>query len=154
MKSSVLKLAFGIVILTVVFSLGVGFGFKQGSRNALSLEGVALGNILTAQAKRLHSGTDEDIKNIESLMTFYIDFGIDSFNWYETNGNHFLSELFMEGHTDLLEKGIRELSKYRIENPNTDDQNLVADLFDDEEKKLFLEKIEARKKTVSLYGVE
>ena len=154
MKSSILKLAFGVALLAVVFLLGVGFGFKQGARNSLSLEGVALGHILTAQVKRLHSGTEKDIKDIESLMTFYIDFGIDSFNWYETNGNHFLSELFLEGHTDFLDKSIKGLSKFRLENPNTEDQNLIADLFDGEEKKLFLEKIEARKKTVSLYGVE
>ena len=118
------------------------------------MESVVLGAVLTAQVNRLQSGTEDDVRNVEGLMNFYIDFGIDGFNWYQTDGNQFLSNMFLEEHVNLIEKSIITISKFRTENPDKSNPELVANLYEAEEKKLYLETLEARKQTIAIYEVK
>ncbi|MBV1909328.1 MAG: hypothetical protein KUG78_08395 [Kangiellaceae bacterium] len=148
------KLVIGVVALVSVFCIGVSYGFKHGAENRANLESVVLGAVLTAQVNRLQSGTEDDVRNVEGLMNFYIDFGIDGFNWYQTDGNQFLSNMFLEEHVNLIEKSIITISKFRTENPDKSNPELVANLYEAEEKKLYLETLEARKQTIAIYEVK
>ena len=154
MANPIMKIVLGILTLVSVFCIGVSYGFKSGAENQANLESVALGAILTAQVNRLQSGSEKDLRDVEGLMEFYIDFGIDSFNRYQTDGNKILSSVFLEGHLDVLDKSIISLSKFRMDRPDKSNHEQIARLYDADEEKQYLDILKARNETIAQYGAK
>ena len=79
-----------IMLIPVIFTAGLSYGFKQGVENYSALEQVLVSYILTAQAHRLKSGTQDDLAKLEDFLLMEISAGLDSYIRYRDDGNHIL----------------------------------------------------------------
>lgn len=100
--------------------LCVWWGFSQGVRYGGTLESVAFANISTAQIKRLQTGDPKEIEKVTSLLDSYVSHGIDQFHWYAENGYQLIGDLYYDGYEGSLVKSMKNIAKFRVENPEED----------------------------------
>jgi hypothetical protein len=131
------------------FCLGGFYGFNQGVQNYAALESVLVGYMNTAQVNRLKSGSNEEIKNVSGYLLVGVDHGLDQYAWYEEKGNHFLSNLLLADHTNLLDKSIQGIASFRSENPEVD---LAGVLNDEESKNRYAEMYAKRQSVILEFG--
>lgn len=122
---------FHFLILVTSFGLGSWWGFWEGVKHGGALEKVAFAHISTAQIERLENGAREDIDSVIGLFEIYVDSGIDQFLWYSESGVKYMGSLISPDYESQMTKSVKEIAKYRAENPEND----ISDYLSSAEKR-------------------
>ncbi len=141
-------------ISTATFFAGLYYGFDSGAKNYYALESVLSANFDVANARRLKSGTVEDLNKIDGILNLKIDNAVDQYNWYQESGNKYLSQMFFDGHIKLLPDSIMWVAKHRKKYPEKEGvYELVAMMKDNvEDKEIYLSNIKKRLETIERYS--
>ncbi|MDO6568153.1 hypothetical protein Q4561_13860 [Alteromonas sp. 1_MG-2023] len=108
----------GITLAVFLFSSGSAwYGYWKGVEHGGALETTALGALSTAQIKRLKSGTPDDINAVIGFFEYYVDHGLNQYNWYDENGSKFWGNLLANDYEESLIRSAKLVAIYRAENP-------------------------------------
>ena len=110
-------ISLSIILILVAFSGGVYYGFRAGVDNYYHLDKVLATNIDVLRAKDLKGGSEKELKHIYWEYEMSISQAIDSYNWYQDSGGHLFSKVFLSSHLKHLEKSIKNIARYRSQNP-------------------------------------
>ena len=121
----------GIASVVILFSSGSAwYGFWKGVEHGGALETTALGALSTAQIKRLKSGSSDDINGVIGFLEYYVDHGLNQYNWYEESGSKLWGNLLADDYEESLTRSAKFAAEYRAENPeNTIVESIHPELF-------------------------
>jgi len=147
-------ISLSVILVLVVFGSGVFYGFHAGVNNFYHLEKVLASNIDVLRSRDLKGGSEKELKHIYWEYEMSINEAIDSYNWYQSSGDHLFSKVFLSSHLEHLEKSIEYIANYRSINPiESEAELLLCEIPASEpDKERCLKKLEERWELVRNYA--
>jgi hypothetical protein len=127
-----------LVIAIFAFVCGTIYGFREGITNYYSLNSLTEAVIGVEYFKQLENG---DFKRAQGFYELKVDWALDSYIWYEENGNSLLSNIFLPELITDREKCLKKLVEFRKSFPERD----ISKLLDGEVKEKYLSMASQRK---------
>lgn len=132
-----------VTIILIVLAISSGsawYGFWKGFEHGGALETTAFAALSTAQIKRLKSGDGGDIENVISFFEYYVDHGLNQYNWYEESGSELWGSLLTDDYDESLVHAAKVAAVYRAKNPE-DEMIETIDPLHYAKRKLAIEKL-------------
>ena len=108
----------GVALGAILISSGSAwYGFWKGVEHGGALETTALAALSTAQIKRLKSGSSDDINSVIEFFEYYVDHGLNQYNWYEESGSKLWGSLMADDYEESLTRTAKYAAQYRADNP-------------------------------------
>jgi hypothetical protein len=105
------------VIAIFAFACGTIYGFREGINNYYNLNSLPEAVIGVAYFKQLENG---DFKRAQGFYELKVDVALDSYIWYEENGNSLLSNIFLPELITGREESLKKLVEFRKNVPEND----------------------------------
>jgi hypothetical protein len=99
-----------IFIAVVAFASGTIYGFREGMYNYYHLEVMPRAVIGAIYHKQLEQG---DFERAQGYYDILVDEAMDSYIWYEENGNTVLSSIFLHEFINSREEYLAKLVEFR-----------------------------------------
>ncbi|MFT7561879.1 MAG: hypothetical protein ACI93R_003811 [Flavobacteriales bacterium] len=136
------------VIVFISAALGIGYGFNSGIENYYHLERLPATLVVSSNYRHVANG--DSTAHLEWIRGD-TETALDSYLWYEENGNRFLSNIFLEEYLDSREKYVNELIEYVKLTPAP--RNLSEILHDDEARERYMDGVKKRNTFLLSRGV-
>ena len=143
------KHLFGYLTVALISAaLGVAYGFNSGVENFYHLEMLPATLVTSSNYRNIAKGDDSEYSE---WVRYDSETALDSYLWYEENGNDILSNLFLRDHVNSREKYVEMLIDHIKLAPAPLDLSGVLD--DPEAKEHYIDTIVKRNEFLLSRGV-